>query len=81
GQATYSTFSSREQIKSKNDNALIIDISQLLNSFNEIISSLYESAGKDIVAIKQHLKKGARSQLEIVFASFDLLKEYATKGV
>ncbi|CAG8522023.1 7014_t:CDS:1, partial [Dentiscutata erythropus] len=56
GQATYSTFSLSDQIKFKNDNALIIDISQLLSSFNEIISSLHESVGNDIVAIKQHLR-------------------------
>ncbi|CAG8782862.1 26207_t:CDS:2, partial [Dentiscutata erythropus] len=56
-----------DQIKSKNDNALIIDISQLLSSFNEIVSSLHESAGNDIVAIKQHLKRGSCSQLEIGF--------------
>ncbi|CAG8745122.1 10441_t:CDS:1 [Dentiscutata erythropus] len=32
GQSTFSTFSSREQIKSKNDNALIIDISRIQNN-------------------------------------------------
>ena len=81
GRATYSTYSPREQIKSKNDNALVIDISQMLSSFNEITASLYENAKNDIVAIKQHLKKGSRSQLEIIFANHDLLKEYAVKGV
>ncbi|CAG8547238.1 11043_t:CDS:2 [Dentiscutata erythropus] len=80
GQVTYSTFSPRDQIKSKNDNALIINISQLLSSFNEIVSYLYESVGNDIVETKQHLKRGSCSQLEIVFASFGLLRDYATKG-
>ena len=53
----------------------------MLSSFNEITASLYENAKNDIVAIKQHLKKGSRSQLEIIFANHDLLKEYAVKGV
>ncbi|CAG8709441.1 3832_t:CDS:1 [Dentiscutata erythropus] len=81
GQAIYSIFSLRDQIKSKNDNALIIDISQLLSLFNEIVSSFHKSAKNIIVAIKQHLKRESHLQLKIVFTSFGLLKDYATNGV
>ncbi|CAG8699982.1 16995_t:CDS:2 [Dentiscutata erythropus] len=48
GQATYSTFSPRDQIKSKNDNALIIDISQLLISHGGRVISTK-------IAYKNHL--------------------------
>ena len=67
GKSTFVAFSPRNQIKSKNNNTLIIKISDLHNSLNEIMAFLYEGLGGDIVAAKQHFKKGLRSHLEIVF--------------
>jgi hypothetical protein len=81
GQSTFSSFSPRNNIKSKNDNALILDIQSLTGSLNEIMVSLHETAGHDIVAAKPHIKKGTRTHLELVFASQEKLKQYATKGV
>lgn len=81
GQSTYSSFSPRNSIKSKNDNALVFEISDLTHSFNEIMISLYEYAGQDIIAAKQHFNKGVRTHLEVVFDDKERLKHYATKGI
>jgi hypothetical protein len=81
GQSTFSSFSPRNNIKSKNENALILDIQNLNCSLNDIMVSLYETAGRDIVAAKPHINRGARTHLELIFTSKDKLKLYATRGV
>ncbi|CAG8653064.1 20304_t:CDS:2, partial [Dentiscutata erythropus] len=57
---------SKKQIKSKNNNALIINISRIHYK---------------VIAAKQHFKKGTHSHLEIIFANQNLLKEYANNGM
>ena len=81
GRSTFSSFSPQRTIKSKNDNALIIDISSLLCSFNEIMESLFKTAGFDICAAKQHFTRGRRTHLEVTFNDKDTLKQYATNGI
>jgi hypothetical protein len=81
GQSTYSSFSPRNTIRSKNENALIIDIQSLKSSFNEIMTSLFESVKFDITAAKQHFTKGVRTHLEIIFTDKEKLGYYATKGI
>ncbi|CAG8725500.1 7552_t:CDS:2, partial [Gigaspora rosea] len=41
----------------------------------------WSNVKNDIVAAKQHFRKGSRSHLEIVFTDQEKLKKYATKGV
>jgi hypothetical protein len=81
GQSTFSSFSPRNNIRSKNDNALILDIHNLNGSLNEIMISLYETAGRDIIAAKPHVNRGSRTHLELIFTNEEKLKYYATKGV
>src|SRR5437868_2428858 len=69
GQSTFSSFSPRNNIKLKNDNALILDIHNLNGSLNEIMISLYDSVRCDIIAAKLHINKGIRSHLELIFIS------------
>src|SRR6185295_7567758 len=81
GQSTYSASSLRNSIKSKNDNALVFNIRNLNHSFNEIMVSLHEHVGLDVIAAKQHFAKGDRTHLELAFASNEQLKYYASKGI
>jgi hypothetical protein len=81
GKSTYTAFSPRDQIKSKNDNALIVEVQHLQSSFNEIMASLYEEVKQDIIAAKQHFKRGSRSHLEIIFTNKEKLKHYAINGI
>src|SRR5438552_16842670 len=74
GQSTFSSFSLRNNIKSKNDNAFILDIQNLNSSLNEIIVSLYETAACDIIAAKPHINKGIHTHLELIFATKEKLK-------
>src|SRR5690242_16195555 len=81
GQSTFSSFSPRNNIKSRNDNALILDIKYLTGSLNKFMVSLHETAGSDIIAAKPHINKGARTHLELVFSSNEKLKRYASEGI
>ncbi|CAG8674143.1 5934_t:CDS:1, partial [Paraglomus brasilianum] len=81
GRATFSTFSPRNAIKSKNNNALIIDIHNIQSSFNEIMASLFESTKYDISAAKAHFTKGTRTHLEVTFIDKDKQRHYAAKGL
>src|SRR5260364_277690 len=81
GRSTYTSFSPRKLIKSKNENALIIDISGIHSSFNEIMESLFNTAKYDICAAKQHHARGRRTHLEVVFKDRDTLKQYAARGI
>ena len=81
GQSTFSFFSPRRDIRSKNDNALIIDIGNLDSSLNEIMVSLFETAGGDILAAKPHIHRGVCTHLELVFVNKEKFKLYATRGV
>ncbi|CAG8763091.1 24325_t:CDS:1, partial [Cetraspora pellucida] len=63
--STFVAFSPKNQVRSKNNNALIIEIASLHNSLNKIMASLHEELGKDIIAAKQHFRKGLRTHLEI----------------
>ena len=45
------------------------------------MTSLFENIKYDIIAAKQHLTKGTRTHLEIIFTDQEKLKYYATKGI
>ena len=45
------------------------------------MASLYEEMRSDIIATKQHFKKGLRSHLEIVFPNQEWLEHYTTNGI
>src|SRR5437868_3890482 len=79
--STFSSFSPRNNIKSKNDNTLILDIYNLNGSLNEIMISLYDSVGCDIITTKPYINKGTCTYLELIFISKEKLKYYTTKGV
>src|SRR5260363_66426 len=81
GRSTYTSFSPRKLIKSKNENALIIDISGIQSSFNEIMESLFNTVKYDICASKQQNARGRRTHLEVVFKDRDTLKQYAARGI
>ncbi|CAG8780256.1 3799_t:CDS:2, partial [Gigaspora margarita] len=82
GKATYSSFSLRSNINTKNNNALIFDIQKLSNiSTNDIISTLYSKIGADFIGAKPHFVRGARSYIEIIFADSKHMKKYAKEGI
>jgi hypothetical protein len=81
GQSTYSSFRPRSQIRSKNENALMIDVQGLHSSFNEIMASLFNNLKEDIIAAKQHFTKGTCTHIEIVFEDRNKLKHHALKGI
>jgi len=81
GKTTFSSFSPRNTLKTKNDNALIITTSSLQCSFNEIMEDLFKTAGYDINAAKQHFNRGKRSHIEIIFKDKATLQKYAAKGL
>ncbi|CAG8458031.1 10370_t:CDS:1, partial [Racocetra fulgida] len=59
GRATYSTFSPRANISTKNRNALLFDIQRLNQiSTNDIVATLYGKMGGDFIGAKPHFVKG-----------------------
>ncbi|CAG8773429.1 38133_t:CDS:1, partial [Gigaspora margarita] len=82
GASTYSTFSVRNQITTKNNRAAIFDIRTLNNiSMTDIVVVLNKSIGKDILGLKPHFTKGIRTHLEIIFKSYDNVQKYSTEGI
>ena len=82
GRATYSTFSPRVNITTKNNNALMFDIQKLKEiSMNEIVSTLYSKIGTDFIGAKPHFVKGVRSYLEIIFSNECKMRQYAKDGI
>ncbi|RIB22695.1 hypothetical protein C2G38_2173315 [Gigaspora rosea] len=81
GQLIYSTFFPRNSIKMKNDFALIIDISNILTLFNEIMISLFDAIKYNINAANQHLTKGKYMHLEVTFIDSEKQKFYAANGL
>ncbi|CAG8801711.1 21332_t:CDS:2, partial [Dentiscutata erythropus] len=81
GKTTFSSFSPRNTLKTKNDNTLIIATSSLQCSFNEIMEDLFKTAGYDINAAKQYFNRGKRSHIEIIFKDKATLQKYAAKGL
>ncbi|CAG8776411.1 30358_t:CDS:2, partial [Gigaspora margarita] len=82
GKATYSSFSPRSNINTKNNNALIFDIQKLSNiSTNDIISTLYSKIGADFIGAKPHFVRGARSYIEIIFADSKCMEKYAKERI
>ena len=45
------------------------------------MASLFENIKLDIIAAKQHLTKGVRTHLEIIFTNEEKLRFYTTKGI
>src|SRR5690348_8672245 len=43
--------------------------------------SLYESVKQDVIAAKQHFKKGNRTHIEIIFSNKNTLSHHAAKGI
>ncbi|CAG8510123.1 19235_t:CDS:2 [Racocetra fulgida] len=81
GKAIYTTFASRNHIRTKNENVLIFDIRSLNKfSINEIILNMYTKIGDDFIAAKLHFTNGRRTHMEIIFANEETLKKYAIDG-
>jgi Zinc knuckle len=82
GQATFSNYTPRVEITTKNNNALIFDIRSLNDiQMNDIISTLYSKIGNDLVGAKPHYTRGKRTHLELVFSSEDKQQHYAKEGI
>ena len=82
GKATYSTFSPRINISTKNNNALMFDIQKLNKiSINDIVSTLYGKMGADFIGAKPHFVRGTRMYLEIIFADEQKMRKYAKEGI
>ena len=62
GKATYSTYSPRKRLHTKNENALIFEIHNLENiSTAEIVEAMQNKMGKDLIAVKPIIIKNKRS--------------------
>jgi|GEM_PF-6935314 len=82
GPSTYSTYSVRNQITTKNSRAAIFEIRTLINlSMNEIAVVLNKCIGNDIIGIKPHFTKGVRTHLEIIFKSREDVQKYCANGI
>ena len=80
GQATFSKYTPRMEITTKNNNALIFDIHSMNDiQMNDIISTLYNKIGNALVGAKPHYTKGKRTHLELVFNSEEKQQYYARR--
>ncbi|CAG8629058.1 21676_t:CDS:2, partial [Racocetra persica] len=78
GQATFSKYTPRIKITTKNNNALIFDIRSMNDiQMNDIISTLYNKIDNALVGAKPHYTKGKRTYLELVFNSEKKQQYYA----
>ncbi|CAG8798626.1 9495_t:CDS:2, partial [Dentiscutata erythropus] len=64
GKAVFTNSTPRQRIRSKNENALILDIQKLENfSTNDIIAALAIKLGDDLVGAKVHMSRELRQHL------------------
>ncbi|CAG8685242.1 21601_t:CDS:2 [Dentiscutata erythropus] len=78
GKATFVNSGPRHKLYSKNENALIFDIQALENiTINKIILAIYTKFGSEILAVKFHLSREKRTQLEIAFKNKEAQQKYA----
>ncbi|RIB13103.1 hypothetical protein C2G38_2198781 [Gigaspora rosea] len=82
GRTTFSTYSPKINISTKNNNALMFDIQKLNKiSTNDIVSTLYGKMGKDFIGAKLHFVRGTRTYLEIIFVDDHRIRKYTKKEI
>ncbi|CAG8558105.1 13674_t:CDS:2, partial [Gigaspora margarita] len=82
GPSTYSTYSVRNQITTKNSRAAFFEICTLIYlSMNKIAVVLNKCIGNDIIGIKPYFTKGVRTHLEIIFKFRKNIQKYSTNGI
>ncbi|CAG8546794.1 14054_t:CDS:2, partial [Cetraspora pellucida] len=81
-QATFSKYTPRMEITTKNNNALIFDIRSMDDiQMNNIISMLYNKISNALVGAMPHYTKGKRTHLELVFNSEKKQQYYAKEDI